>query len=115
MGHEVEVTGRLKFSKPLTPDELAELQKLCGSDLWKKGYDTDSRFLDLTPTLELDALMHDGSEKSYEVDQQVRILLKEMRERFPGFKLEGKLEVCDEMSGEYLVTAEGEKDYDTGY
>jgi len=110
MSYQVDYEGQLKIINP-SVKVIAKLQMLCGADLWEMGYDTDCRYLDLELAEGMEHLKHDGSEKSYEMGQQIQALLTEMRKDFPEFKLEGCLEVEDEFGGSYKVGGDGEKEF----
>jgi hypothetical protein len=94
MGYSTNFSGELKFAHDVTVPELTALQKFLGADVrehkeWNPPHDL--YFIDLELLEDFTGLKWDGSEKTYELDQAINLITREMRKEFPEFKLQGQL------------------------
>jgi hypothetical protein len=93
MGYNTDFSGKLYFKHPLTQGEEAKLQTFMGEDCrehpeWGR---TDLTWIDLKISDEFDGLEWDGSEKTYDLEEKINLILAQMKETFPDFGLTGNL------------------------
>jgi hypothetical protein len=94
MGYTTQFKGELKFTRELTGSELAKLKSMLGQDCrnhpeWDAG--NGLYYIDLALLDDFSGLKWDGSEKTYNMDCLVNVVIKEMRKTVPDFSLTGKL------------------------
>jgi hypothetical protein len=94
MGYTTEFKGELRFTRELTGKELAAVSNMLGEDCrdhpeWGTG---DSlSYIDLELTNDFGGLKWDGSEKTYDLEKKVNVLIKQVRKEVPDFGLTGSL------------------------
>jgi hypothetical protein len=93
MGYTTTFKGVLKFKKELTTSALGKLSTFLGEDCrdhpeWGATHLT---YIDLQLTKDFQGLEWDGSEKTYELEEKVNLLIEQMQKDFPDFALEGEL------------------------
>lgn len=93
MGYTTTFKGDLKFTPELTASQLAKVKTFLGEDCrdhpeWNGGGMT---YIDLELLDDFSGIKWDGSEKTYDLDRKVNLIIQEMRKEFPSFNLEGKL------------------------
>ena len=111
MGYSTDFTGELTFVNDPTAKQLAKLKSFMGEDCrdhpeWgSKNY----TYIDLEITEDFTGIQWDGSEKTYDLPEKINMIIREMREDFPNFGLEGKLEASGESFDDrwYLVMVNG--------
>lgn len=99
MGYTTNFTGTLQFNLGMSIEQLAHLQTILGEDRrdhpeWNAP-DT-FYYVDLQISPSLGGLEWSGAEKSYSMDDQVRTVLRLMREKYPDFTLMGKMQAQGE-------------------
>lgn len=94
MGYNTTFKGELKFTKELTASQLAKLSSMLSEDCrdhpeWNAPDLTyiDLRLLDDFSGLEWDY----ETEKTYELEELVNVVITEMQKEYPDFGLTGKL------------------------
>jgi hypothetical protein len=92
MGYTTEFRGALKFVPELNARQLAKVKSFFGEDVrkhpeWGRSnlYYIHLAFLD-----DFSGIEWDGTENSYDMVEQVNLIIKEMRKEWPEFGLEGK-------------------------
>jgi hypothetical protein len=93
MGYTTNFKGVLLFTKELNGKELKKVKSFLGEDCrqheeWGR---TDLSYIDLELTDDFSGLQWDGSEKTYDLQDKVNVIIDEMRKEFPDFGLEGHL------------------------
>lgn len=93
MGYTTTFKGELKFTKELTGSQLAKLKGFLGEDCrnhpeWDGGNMT---YIDLELLDDFSGIQWDGSEKTYDLEKKVNLVIKQMQSEYPDFGLEGKL------------------------
>lgn len=93
MGYTTEFKGELKFTTELTASQLAYLKTMLGEDCrdhpeWQAP---GLYCIDLELNDEFSGIRWDGTEKTYDMDQLVNVVAREMRKKYPTFSLTGKL------------------------
>jgi hypothetical protein len=93
MGYTTNFEGELKFTTQPSKVALAYLVSFFGEDCrnhpeWEAK---DLYSVDLMLNRQLDGIKHDGSEKTYDLEKIVNVVIVEMRKEFPDFGLTGQL------------------------
>lgn len=93
MGYSTQFTGRLNLVHPATPEQREALREMFGEDCrdhpeWEAP---GLYYIDLQLTADGQGIQWDGAEKTYDLDQLVNVVLREMRKRWPAFGLEGSM------------------------
>lgn len=93
MGYTTTFKGELKFTKELTATQLAKLKTYLGEDCrnhaeWGR---TDLSYIDLELLNDFSGLCWDGSEKTYDLEDKINLIIDQMRIEYPDFGLQGKL------------------------
>lgn len=112
MGYHTDFKGILTFKHEATAKQLAELKKYLGNDvrdifnipqnrmpkeLYQNGkYGSYWCHIDLELTDDFSGLQWDGCEKTYDLEHIVNWLSDKMREQWPEFELEGKMQAQGE-------------------
>src|SRR5258708_4315685 len=93
MGYSTEFRGELKFTRELTGSELARLKGMLGQDCRQhpEWYAKGLYRVDLELLEDFSGLRWDGTEKTYDLDRLVNVVIREMRKAVPDFGLTGKL------------------------
>ena len=94
MGYSTEFKGELKFTGEPTVKQLAKLKTILGQDARDhKGWMANKycSYIDLELLEDFSGIKWNGAEKTYEMDECVNIVLREMRKDFPDFGLTGTL------------------------
>jgi hypothetical protein len=94
MGYHTDFSGKLLFTSPLTSEQKFYLNSILGEwclnhPKWNQPnlrYGVDLKLLD-----DESGLKWNGAEKTYDMDQIVKLVLRLMKENFPDFGLTGKL------------------------
>ena len=94
MGYSTNFNGELKFTREATALQLAALNAMLGEDCrdhpeWNA---LGLYAIDLELNNQFDGLRWDGSEKTYDLDKLVNVVLRVMREKWPDFGLTGQLQ-----------------------
>lgn len=102
MGYNTEFEGELKFTHDLSAKELKVLEKMLGEDCrnhpeWADSGANGLYYVDLVVTDDAEGLRWDDStEKTYDLDRIVNMLIREMRKTYPTFGLVGELQAQGE-------------------
>ena len=93
MGYNTDFSGTLQFTKELTASQLATLNKMLGEDCrdhpeWGVK---DLYYIDLELTEDFTGIKWNEAEKTYDLDQLVNVVIREMRKICPDFGLSGTL------------------------
>ena len=93
MGYSTSFSGALKFKKKLTASQIVKVKSFLGEDCRKhpEWGDTNLSYIDLQLTDDFSALEWDGSEKTYNLQDKVNLIIREMKKDDPDFELEGNL------------------------
>lgn len=93
MGYTTNFSGELLFNKELTASQIEFMQKMFGENCrdhpeWETSglYYMDMEFND-----SFTGIKHNGAEKTYDFDQLVNVLIKELQKQWPDLKLSGSL------------------------
>ncbi|MBI1923859.1 hypothetical protein HYR99_06375 [Candidatus Poribacteria bacterium] len=94
MGYHTDFKGTLKFTHPLTAEQIAYLKTILGEwchnhpewNVPHLRYGVDLELLD-----DASGLQWNGAEKTYDMDEIVALVIRLMKERYPDFGLTGKL------------------------
>lgn len=93
MGYSTEFKGELKISKELTASQIVKLNSMFGEDC-RDHPEWDAKGL-YCIDLELDenftGIRWDGSEKTYDLDKLVNVVIRQMQKDYPDFALSGEL------------------------
>lgn len=94
MGHSTDFTGVLTFVQPLTVPQYIALHAMQGEDCrehpeWHAP--GGLYYIDLEVTEDGNGLRWDHSEKTYQLEKLVNVVLTVMREQWPDFGLTGEL------------------------
>lgn len=107
MGYTTKFSGELKFANHITPEQRLRLDDILGKDArdhpeWHAGNLT---YIDLQLTIDHHGLEHNHSEKSYDLHEQINLVIDLMKKDFPEFELTGKLLAQGEEAGDvwYIV------------
>lgn len=111
MGYTTTFKGELKFTKELTATQLAKLKTYLGEDCrnhaeWGR---TDLSYIDLELLKDFSGLCWDGSEKTYDLEDKINLVIDQMRIEYPDFGLQGKLLAAGEEAGDrwWLIVENG--------
>lgn len=102
MGYTTTFKGVLKFKSELTTSALCKLSEFLGEDCRQHpewGH-TDLSYIDLELTKDYQGLKWDGSEKTYDLEVKVQLIIDQMRKEYPDFDLEGCLLAQGEDAGD---------------
>lgn len=93
MGYSTNFKGELHFTREATASQLAALKAMCGEDCrdHPEWGTKDLYYLDLELNDDFTGIRWDGSEKTYDLDKLVNVVLTEMRKKWPDFGLTGTL------------------------
>lgn len=94
MGYTTRFQGELKFIHEISVPQLKKLQSMFGEDCRDHPEWGDAKglyYIDFEMTKDYTGIQHSGAEKSYDVEKQVNVILREMRKEFPEFGLTGSL------------------------
>ena len=93
MGCTTQFKGRLSFVTEPTVKQLAMLKSMFGEDC-RNHPEWDAKglyYIDLELTEDFSGIRWDGSEKTYDLDKLVNVVLAEMQKQWPEFGLTGAL------------------------
>lgn len=93
MGYNTEFKGELKVAEELTASQIVKLNSMFGEDCrdhpeWGAE---DLYYIDLELNETFSGIRWNGSEKTYDLDKLVNVVITEMRKEFPDFALSGEL------------------------
>lgn len=93
MGYTTTFKGDLAFSTELSAKQLAHLKTFFGEDCrdHPEWGEPDLYYIDLELNDDFSGLRWSGAEKSYGLEKQVSLIVREMRKQWPGFALTGAL------------------------
>lgn len=94
MGYNTEFKGVLKFKNTVTTECLAELNKFFGEDCrdHPEWGNTELTYIDLRLTKDFKGIeWNDETEKTYELEDKVNLVVDNIKNKFPEFELEGSL------------------------
>ena len=92
MGYSTNFSGTLKFKKELTASQIVKVKSFLGQDCRQHPeWGSNLTFIDLQLTDDFSALEWDGSEKTYNLQDKVNLIIREMKKVYPDFELEGSL------------------------
>lgn len=93
MGYTTRFTGQLGFKTEPTATQLARLNEMFGEDCrdHPEWGTTGLYHVDLELTKDFKGVMHDGSEKSYDMEKIVNVVTQQMRKEWPDFSFTGSL------------------------
>jgi len=110
MGYTTNFTGELKFKKELTASQIAHLNNFLGQDRREIGFEDDNDVyevedeywyhIDLELTKDLSGLRWNGAEKTYDLDNIINFVTKQMRKKYPDFELVGEMSAQGEEAGD---------------
>lgn len=108
MGYTTTFSGKFEFSKPLTPEQVAEFNRFC-----EERHGTSSREFPGCPSFWCDwetdgsTMFWNGSEKSYNMDDWARILVERFLKPW-GVEVRGEIGADGEAQGDvWKMIAEG--------
>ena len=92
MGCTTNFKGTLKFKKELTSSQLAYLNNILGEDCREhpEWNTTDLYHIDLKLSDDFSGMKWKGTEKTYDMDKLVNVVIREMRKQYPEFAVTGK-------------------------
>lgn len=93
MGYNTDFKGVLRFASDLSGKQIAALSKILGEDCrdhpeWDAG---DLTHMDLELTDDYEGLKWNESEKTYDLEKKVNVIIRLMRKQWPDFGLTGQL------------------------
>jgi hypothetical protein len=93
MGYHTEFKGKLEFTTEMTATQLAALKKMLGEDCRDHPeYEAPGLYyIDLELMEDFSGLEWSGAEKTYDMEQLVNVVIKQMRKQWPEFGLSGIL------------------------
>jgi hypothetical protein len=93
MGYSTEFKGELKFTRELTGGELAKVRSMLGEDCrdYPEWDATHLSYIDLELNNDFSGLKWNGSEKTYQLEEKVNVVIKQMKKTIPDFGLTGYL------------------------
>ena len=108
MGYTTDFAGQLNFTRELTAKELSIVKSFLGKSVsdhpdWEKKTDTRLGYIDLEITSSFDGVEWDGSEKTYDMEELVNVLILNVRKQIPDFGLTGQLNAQGEEVGDVWV------------
>lgn len=111
MGYNTDFEGTLYFQHDITVKELKTLYSICGADAreypeWGMPHLT---YIDYVVTAELDGIIWDGSEKSYDMVEKTQLIINLMKKVNSSFELKGELLAQgEELSDRWKLIANGD-------
>jgi len=98
MGYHTSFRGELKFTKELVGSQLSYLDSILGEDArdHEEWHANGLYCVDLELTEDFSGIRWDYSEKTYDMDKLVSLVIRLMQEKYPDFGLEGKLSASGE-------------------
>jgi hypothetical protein len=102
MGYTTQFKGKLSFTQELSASQLAAVNEMCGEDC-REHPEWEAQglyYIDLKLTDDFLGLEWDGSEKTYDMDKLVNVVITQMRKRWPDFGLTGTLSAQGEDNGD---------------
>lgn len=93
MGYSTQYKGKLEISPPLDIPRLVALDAILGEDPRDHPEWGNQEFygVDLELTKDKKFLQWNHTEKSYSLDKQAELVIREMRKQFPDFCLSGRI------------------------
>ena len=93
MGYTTTFKGELKFANEPTAPQLAKLKKIFCEDCREhpEWAAPGLNYVDLELNDDFTAIRHDGSEKTYELEHIVNLVIRLMRSDWPEFGLTGSM------------------------
>lgn len=93
MGYHTDYKGELKFTHPLTEEQIADLNTILGEFCphhpeWNVPH---IRSIDLEFTKDGSGLKWNGAEKTADLDHVVKFVITFMQAKYPDFGLTGKI------------------------
>lgn len=115
MGYTTEFFGQLNFGPGVTVDQVGHLNneflgKDCREHDWPKS--EGLTHVDLEITDDFQGIKHDGSEKTYNLEDIVNMIIYNMCCEFPNFSLSGEIEAQGEEPNDRWILRINK---DTGY
>ena len=86
MGYNTSFTGELKFINPLSEEQFEYINTILGEDC-RDHYEWEASglfYVQLELSNDNTGLVWDGSEKTYDLEQIVTVVVKEMRKKSEG-------------------------------
>lgn len=113
MGYSTDFTGALKFTRPMTPTELAYVETLMGFDLPEdfNGYifpHGKPHYVQLEVSKDKTGIKWDGNEKFYDAVEAVNFVIDNARRQIADFGLSGQMEAQGEEIGDHWFLVIGE-------
>lgn len=104
MGYNTDFNGVLKFQEGMTVEQLSELKKYLGEDCrdhpeWDYP-NVGLTYVDLEITDDMLGLRWNGTEKTYDLVEKINLITKNMRVKYPDFKLSGEMNAQGEDIGD---------------
>lgn len=98
MGYTTTFEGELKFTSDMGIKSLQKLKLFLGEDCrdhpeWNS---THMSYIDLQLTDDFSGLKWDGSEKTYDLEEKINLIIREMKKEFPDFGLTGSFKAQGE-------------------
>lgn len=93
MGYDTLFSGELKFTRPLTAEQKKYLKAILGEwcSLHPEWNEPELYRVNLELLDDNTGLRWDGSERTYDMDKIVRLVIQLMQKKYPKFSLIGKL------------------------
>lgn len=93
MGYTTTFKGQLNFTTELNGKQLKKLKSYLGEDCRQhpEWGENDFTYIDLELTEDFTGIQWDGSEKTYDLEGKVNLVIHEMQKEYPDFGLEGYL------------------------
>jgi hypothetical protein len=93
MGYTTTFKGELKFTTDLTSKALGKLKSFLGEDCREhpEWGNTRLTYIDLELLDDFSGVKWDGSEKTYDLEEKVNLVIENMRKEYPDFGFQGKL------------------------
>ena len=91
MGYNTDFKGELKFKNELSREQLAYLNTILGEFTGDhKEWSSERLYIQLDLTKDFSGIQWDGCEKTYDMDEAVRVVIKLMKQKYPDFELNGE-------------------------
>lgn len=101
MGYSTTFKGKLTFKKELKAGQITHLNKFLHQDRRDIGFESDFDayesddehwyHIDLELLDDFSGIKWNGAEKTYDMENIVNFIIRQMKKEYPDFELEGKL------------------------
>jgi hypothetical protein len=107
VGYSTQFEGVLKFTADLPISQIGRLKGFLGEDCRNhpEWGSTHLTYINLEIADDFSGLQWDGSEKSYEMEEKINLIISNMRKEYPDFALTGKLQAQgDDFDDRWVLT-----------